>query len=164
MIIKIAGIMLVFLASTFTGICLSARFKKRIQILEGISEIIISIKIMIESQSLTVEELFSSLAKHKKLDNFFIPKEAFLCHNYKRRVETECNKNTILKEEDKRLFTGFINGLGTTYLDGQISIINGYIKQFDNKITKLKSEQNTKCRMYNSFGVLIGAFISIILS
>ena len=164
MIIKVSGIILVFLASTFTGVYLSTRFKKRIQILESINEIIISIKIMIESQSLTIDELFSSLANHNKLDEFFIPKEAFLCHDYKRHIKAECENNIFLKEEDKRLFTGFINELGTAYLDGQISIINGYIKQFENIIIKLKSEQNTKCRMYNSFGVLIGAFISIILS
>ncbi len=164
MIVKTAGIMLVFLASAFTGIYLSSKFKKRIQILEKINEIFISIKIMIESQSLTVDELFSSLAKNKRLEGFFISKEAFLCSDYKRRIKSECNNNMFLKDEDKRLFTGFINELGTAYLDGQISIIDGYIKQLEYIIKTLKSEQNSKCRMYNSFGVLIGAFISIILS
>lgn len=161
---KIIGIMLVFLASTFTGICFSGRFKKRIHVLERIDSIIISIKIMIESQSLTVEELFYALVNENKLENFFISKSAFLSTDYKRRINEECEKASFLTEEDKRLFKSFINELGTTYLDGQISIIDGYIKQFENKISELKSEQSTKCRMYNSFGVLIGAFLSIILS
>ncbi len=161
---KIIGIMLVFLSSTFVGFYMSKRFKKRIQILEEINELIINIKIIIEAECPTVDELFYSLASQKKLDNFFIPKTAFLCSDYKRRIDNECKICSCLKEDDKRLFIGFINELGTAYLEGQISIINGYIKQFENTIAKLKSEQNSKCKMYNSFGVLTGAFISIILS
>ena len=161
---KIIGIMLVFSASSFCGIYLSGRYKRRINILEEINSIIISIKIMVESHTPTVEELFCALEKEKKLDSFFISKTAFLSPDYKRRIETECNSCSLLKEDDKRLFISFINDLGTAYLEGQISIINGYIKQFENKLAELKSEQNSKCRMYNSFGVLIGAFLSIILS
>ncbi len=161
---KIIGIMFVFLSSAFIGLYLSNSYKKRIYILEDINELIVSIKIMIESQCLPVEELFSSLASQKKLDGFFISKDAFLHPDCKRCIAAECKKSSLIKEEDKQLFIRFINDLGTTYLDGQISIINGYIKQFDNKITKLKSDQGVKCRMYNSFGVLIGAFISIILT
>ena len=160
---KITGIMLVFLSSVFIGFNFSSRLKKRIHILEDIKEFIVSIKIMIESQCLTVEELFTSLVNQKKLDNFFIPKETFLRPDYKRQIVAACKGNTYLKEEDKQLFIQFINDLGITYLDGQISIINGYMKQLDNNISKLKSEQEVKCRMYNSFGVLIGAFISMIL-
>ena len=156
--------MLVFLSSVFIGFNLSNRLKKRIKILENINELIVNIKIMIEAQCLTIDELFSSLAKQKKLDDFFIPKEAFLSTDCKRQIECECKRNNLLKEEDRQLFINFINELGSTYLDGQISIINGYIKQFENKILTLKSEQSVKCRMYNSFGVLIGTFLSIILS
>lgn len=161
---KIIGIMLVFLSSAFAGFYMSKRFKKRIQILEEINELIISIKIIIEAESPTVDELFYSLSNQKKFDNFFIPKTAFLCPDYKRRIASECKSSSCLKEDDKQLFIGFINELGTEYMEGQISIINGYIKQFENKIAKLVSEQNSKCRMYNSFGVLAGAFFSIILS
>lgn len=161
---KITGIILVFLASSFIGIYFSGRFKKRIQILAQINSLIESCKIMIEAQSLTVEELFAELGNQKKLDDFFISKEAFLSTDYKRKIQEESKKNSVLKDEDKRLFISFINELGITYLEGQISIINGYIKQFENKITELKSVQASKCRMYNSFGVLIGAFLSIILS
>lgn len=161
---KIIGIMLIFLSSVFVGFNLSKRLKKRIRILEDINELIISIKIMIEADCPTVDELFCLMADQKKLDSFFIPKTAFLSRDYKRQIERECNNNSFLSEEDKQLFINFINELGNNYLDGQISIINGYIKQFENLIKKLKSEQGVKCRMYNSFGVLIGAFISIILS
>lgn len=160
---KIIGIMLVFFCSAFTGMNFSAKFKKRIKAIEQINSIIISIKIMIEAQSLTVEELFSALVYEKKLDNFFITESAFLSSDYKRKINDELEKISFLAKEDKYLFIGFINDLGTTYLEGQISIIDGYIKQFENKISELKSEKNTKCRMYNSFGVLIGAFLSIVL-
>lgn len=160
---KITGIMLVFLSSVFIGIYFSGRFKKRIQALERINTIIISIKIMIESQSLTVEELFYALVNEKKLDDFFISESAFLSSDYKQRIKDECEKISFLTEEDKRLFISFINELGITYMEGQISIINAYIKQFENTISNLKSQQSSKCRMYNSFGVLAGAFLSIIL-
>lgn len=161
---KIIGIMLVFLSSAFFGFYMTKRYKMRIQILEEINELIISIKIIIEAESPTVDELFYSLASQKKLDNFFISKTAFLSSDYKKNITSECKGCSFLKEDDKRLFIGFINELGTANLEGQISIINGYIKQLENKIAKLLSEQNSKCRMYNSFGVLTGAFISIILS
>ncbi len=161
---KIIGIMLVFLSSAFIGFHLSKRFKRRIKILEDINELIISMKILIEAECPTVEELFSIMASQKRFDNFFIPKTAFLSPDYNKQIEVECNRNSILKDDEKRLFLGFINELGTAYLEGQISIINGYIKQFENQISKLRSEQNSKCRLYNSFGVLIGAFISIVLS
>lgn len=153
-----------FLSSAFIGFYLSKRFKRRIKILEDINELIISMKILIEAECPTVEELFSIMASQKRLDNFFISKTAFLSPDYNKQIEVECNSNSVLKDDEKRLFLGFINELGTAYLEGQISIINGYIKQFENQISKLRSEQNSKCRLYNSFGVLIGAFISIILS
>lgn len=161
---KFTGIILVFLSSVFIGFHLSNRLKKRIHILDDIYELIVSIKIMIEAQCLTIEELFSSLADQKRFDDFFISKDAFLSTDCKKQIETECKRSNFLKDEDKQLFINFINELGSTYLDGQISIINGYLKQFDEKISRLKSEQGVKCRMYNSFGVLIGAFLSIILS
>lgn len=63
---KIIGIMLVFLSSAFAGFYMSKRFKKRIQILEEINELIISIKIIIEAESPTVDELFYLLANQKK--------------------------------------------------------------------------------------------------
>ncbi len=161
---KITGIILVFLASSFTGVYFSNKYKKRVQTLEKINSLIINTKILIEAQSLTIEELFALLDREKKLDGFFITKDAFLSHDYKRRIKAECKKISFLSEEDKSLFCGFINELGVTFLEGQIAILDGYIKQFENKITELKSVQGTKCRMYNSFGVLIGVFLSIVLS
>lgn len=161
---KTTGIILIFLASSFIGVYFSNRLKKRVQILVQINSLIESCKILIEAQSLTVEELFTELANEKRLDKFFISKSDFLSPDYKKKIKESCERNSVLTDEDKRLFLGFINELGITYLEGQISIINGYIKQFESKITELKSVQASKCRMYNSFGVLIGAFISIILS
>ena len=161
---KIIGIMLVFFSSSLTGVYFSNKLKKRIKILEHINSVIINIKIIIEAQSLTIEELFSALVYEKKLENFFVSSSAFLSSDYKKDICNECKKNTFLTDEDKHLFISFINDLGVTYLEGQLSLIDGYIKQFENKITKLQAEQNSKCRMYNSFGVLIGAFLSFVLS
>ena len=68
-----------------------------------------------------------------------------------------------MKKSDTELICDIGKKLGTSDLDGQMSVIKLWQAEVTSAISSAESEYASKAKLYRTMGVLIGAFISIML-
>jgi stage III sporulation protein AB len=76
---------------------------------------------------------------------------------------SEAVKKSVFGNEEREIMLLFGNMLGTSDINGQVSAIELYKKRLDNLFNELKTEYESKGRMYRSVGVLIGIMAGILL-
>lgn len=164
--IKVIGVILIVVCSGYIGFYKSNKLKNRVNKLSIISFMLEEILIMIRYKAMTVYDIFSSLKENKMFSELdFINN---LNIDYKKSFYAEFSKavelsDSSLSNEEKDLLKQFGNCLGTSDIEGQISTIKMYQKSFDLLHTRLSCECEKKSKLYQSLGILVGAFISIII-
>ena len=76
------------------------------------------------------------------------------------------NDNNILHlfdNEDVELLKGFFSGLGKSDANGQILNCKTYKEFFKNKLERLESEENQKCKSQTAITVGLGLILTIIV-
>lgn len=126
---------------------MSENISSHIKQLSTIIKMLEEFKIRIEYQLPTKDELFDYIFKNSSYKSF-----------------KECNlASTRLTSEEKELICSFYSQLGTTDLQGQLSMIEIYKKDFSNQLSKLSDNKDNKCRLLRTGGLLTGIFICLLL-
>lgn len=129
-----------------------------------------NIEILLEHRNLSVDSIFEFL---KKNDNFsqlkFID---CVAEDFKREADYDkvLAKSLTTQENTKNfdsadleLLKGYFSVIGKTDLSGQISNCRLYKEFFKQKLQRLESEENMKCRSAGTFIVGTGILLIIIL-
>lgn len=164
--IKILGIISIIISSTLIGIVGSEKLRNRVKELNLINYMLEEIAILIRYKAMTVYEIVETLTQ-----NQIFNKLTFL-NNFNSNLQipfkSTWNKNiddmpTSLIESDVKLLKSFGASLGTSDIDGQLSTIGVFKESFFKLEKDATVIYDKKSKLYRSLGVLIGAFISIIL-
>ena len=68
----------------------------------------------------------------------------------------------VLNHEDKALIAGFLNGLGSSDVEGQLAHCNLYQVRIENNLREAENRKNSLSRLYLSLGVLAGIAVAIV--
>lgn len=165
--IKIIGIIIVISVSSFTGLYFSLSLKNRVVVLKKLNYMLDEIMIMLRYRSATVYEIAETLASDERFAEFeFLSSIKPDGEKPFRDSWCEAAENCKLfglKKRDTELICDIGKKLGTSDLDGQISVIKLWQAEVMTAISSAESEYASKAKLYRTMGVLTGAFISIML-
>ena len=165
--IKIIGIITVISVSSFTGLYFSSSLKNRVAVLKKLNYMLDEIMIMLRYRSATVYEIAETLAADDRFAEFeFL--SSIKPDGEKPFRDSWCEaaekcRPFGLKKRDAELICDIGKKLGTSDLDGQISVIKLWQAEVTTAISSAESEYASKAKLYRTMGVLTGAFISIML-
>ncbi len=154
--------MIIFCA--LIGFTLSERVRQHCKDLKKIIRMLEETEIMIRYNACTLKELilhFYNCSDLKDVDFIQVDIDDYeIKENISQLIEH--TKFELTSDEKNNLQTFFYE-LGSTDLDGQIAIIKHYKDYYNNNFKRLAEDSGTKCRLYNSIGILGGAFLAVIL-
>ena len=145
--IKTAGFIIVILTTTIYGYILSEDIISHHKQLCSVIRMLDEIKIRLEFNLSTREELFRFIFSKAEY-------EVFKADNL---------LNSKLGENEKRMLLDFYNQLGTTDIQGQLSQIEMYKKDFQYELSELLKTKDNRCRLLRTGGALVGVFVCLLL-
>lgn len=169
---KILGCILVISSTWSIGHYFSSNYQKRVADLKEFKSNIIFLRGDIRHASTPLPEAIYSIAIRNK-GNF----EEFFAYTSKKLNEypgvSFCDvwsesallnlNSTGLHQKDINNIILFGENLGYLDKNMQISFLDLYIEQLDNEINELLLNVTKKTYMFNSLGLMVGIFISIIM-
>lgn len=164
--IKVIGVLIVISSSTLVGIYFSDRLKSRLKEIKYIIYMFEQISVLIRYKALTVYEIIDYLKENKicsQLNFIKLFKNKEDISFEEQWCESIDNSQTYITKEDKKLLKSFGNVFGTSDVDGQLSDIELYKHNFIKIENDANEEFEKKSKLYKSLGIIIGAFISIML-
>ena len=129
-----------------------------------------NIEMLLAHRNLSIDEIFEFLTindnfKKLKFIDFFI-KEFSMKNDYDKALKASLSNQENAKcfdEEDLELLKGYFSVMGKTDLSGQISNCRLYKEFFKQKLQKLESEENVKCKSTGTFILGAGVLVIIVL-
>lgn len=129
-----------------------------------------NIEMLLAHRNLSIDEIFEFLNindnfKKLKFIDFFI-KEFSMKNDYDKALKASLSNQENAKcfdEEDLELLKGYFSVMGKTDLTGQISNCRLYKEFFKQKLQKLESEENVKCKSTGTFILGAGVLVIIVL-
>lgn len=170
--IRIIGITVLIIATSAMGYKLSRDYISRIIQLEKIRTMLMHLRGEINYSNNSVGEALEGVSFKldgiigRFLENVVIAlKESQnpLDELWNSMVDEKLKKESNLKEQDLIELKDFGRNLGTSDRQTQINNINRYENILDITISELKDCKNEKCKLYQTFGIMAGLFIGIIL-
>lgn len=167
MLAKIIGMILITAASSMCGAAASAGLserKKRIRLIMLMTEKTAS---LIEYRALRTSEILRSLAEDAAFSDLgFISRAAddlgsgmSFADAWKNGVESDA----VLSDEERRYLLRLGGFLGKSGVRGQLSLLEIHRNEAESMLEAAGREYDEKGKLYRSFGVLAGAFISVML-
>lgn len=164
---KIFCVIVIITVTSYIGCYYSYALKKRLTILKKINYMIDEILTLIRFKAATVYEIVDVLKSSERFVNLEFLNNIYFDSNCSFQ-EKWCS--AILKsppqyinKSDIELLSDIGQKLGTSDMEGQISILKFQQTELLLSISDAEAEYNKKSKLYRSIGVLTGAFISIIL-
>lgn len=165
--IRITGILLIFLTSTVLGMFLSNNIKNKRERLVKERKMLEEISIMIRFNSLTLKEIIYELENEELFCDFKFLKILKIMLDkpisFPEAWEQAIKKDDIISESEKKVLIELGFNLGTTDIDGQLSTLNIYKIRFDKMIEEESEKYRVKGKMYRSLGIMFGAMIGILI-
>lgn len=165
--IRITGILLIFLTSTVLGMFLSNNIKNKRERLVKERKMLEEISIMIRFNSLTLKEIIYELENEELFCDFkFLKILKIMLEkpiSFPEAWEQAIKKDDIISESEKKVLIELGFNLGTTDIDGQLSTLNIYKIRLDKMIEEESEKYRVKGKMYRSLGIMFGAMIGILI-
>jgi len=167
MLAKIAGMIMLTAASAMCGAAASAGLserKKRIRLIVLMTEKIAS---LIEYRALRTSEILCDLSDDASFSGLgFISlaaQELGTGKSFSDAWTKGVESDTGLSEEERRYLLRMGGSLGKSGVRGQLSFLEIHRNEAEAMLEAAGREYEEKGKLYRSFGVLAGAFISVML-
>ena len=171
MLLKMFGCILVILGCGGIGFSLGNDYILRIKHLEQVKRYFVLLAGEIQYGNSGIFEALNKLSKQSS--GFF---SDFLAHvaenmnnNKSLKAAWEISIKEILKESsrlggnDILIISELGESLGLTDKETQLKNIDNALVQLNEAVDELKKNKNEKCKIYKTSGVVVGAFITILL-
>jgi stage III sporulation protein AB len=170
MLLKITGLIAVFLVCTFGGMMMSMKLSKRVRHLESficaVGFIATEIRYFASPVEVIMEKL-NHVEEYKQLKVFEICKanikHAKQFSNAWELAVKESEYSLSLQSADYESLLWFGRTLGTTDVEGQLANCEHCCEQLSQRLTIAREDVNKKGKMYSSLGVLTGIFMAVML-
>ena len=165
--LKYAGIVLIISISSFSGMYFSATLKAILVSLKKINYLIDEIIILLRYKAATVYEIIGHLIKNDRFSDFSfignIAVDGATSFQFDWCNSLEANPPLNLKKDDLIILADIGRNLGTSDIEGQLSTLNLQQNELKKLISSAEADCERKSKLYRSLGVLVGAFISVML-
>ncbi len=166
MLIETLGIIFILFSSSYLGFYYSNRLKNRVASLEKVCYMTDAISTQIRYRATNLFEVMEFLKRDsicKEIDfvkNFDSKKEGI----FSKKWESSLNKNKKdFNSDDVNLLKALGNILGTTDIEGQLNELSAFKVSLYGQLKIAKNSYEKKSKLYRSLGVILGAFIAIML-
>ena len=164
--IKLIIFTLIAATGAFVGISAADVLRKRRNTARRLHSLLTELAVMIRYRGLDLFDIvqrlrnnteFSSLGFICSMPSEYSPELDF--HDeWKRSVETD----SLLTSDMKQILNELGSSLGTSDVDGQISVIDAALEKMTVLEKQLEAEYADKSRLYRSTGILLGIMTGII--
>lgn len=165
--LKYVGLVLIISISSFSGIYFSATLKARLVALKKINYLIDEIMTLLRYKASTVYEIINHLIKNERFSDFSflrnIAADSATSFQLDWCNSLEENPPLNLKKDDLTILADIGRNLGTSDIEGQLSTLNLQQNELKKLISSAEADCERKTKLYRSLGVLVGAFISVML-
>lgn len=172
LIVKLLGCLLVILSSAAMGFYFSNEMKCRIDDMKELRKLIVLLRGDIRYGSTPLPEAISAIARRHKggMVPFFNKVSTQLNELsglsfqeiWKEAVELELS-GTSLNKKDKLHLVQFGENLGYLDKDMQMNTLELFLAQLEEEIQEQTKAAKEKTYLYNSLGIMVGIFISIVM-
>lgn len=165
--LKYAGLVLITAVTSFAGCYFSSALKTRLVNLKKINFLIDEIIILLRYKASTVYEITDCLVRNERfaafsfLSNISADENISFQQNWSNAIKEVPPLN--LKESDLEILSDIGKNLGTSDIEGQLSMLSLQRAELEALISSAEAECERKSKLYRSLGVLAGAFISVML-
>ena len=146
---KIVGCILIFLSSLLCSYYYEKGLKKKSENLEEIICLISFIKNKIEYFSIPINKILLEYNTKNKLIQQLINSRNLDSSNFDKQTENEINT--------------FISTIGNGYKKEEVALCDYNIKLFSQKLSKIKSENPNKIKVFRAISLFVGISIIILL-
>lgn len=167
LLIKSFLCLLLFLASTGTGILISKRYTNRVKELKEYKSVLNILKTKIRFTYEPLGEIFNEISNNFSSNISNVLKKTSENMKYENaqnawKMAIE-NSNTNILKEDKEMLITLGKMLGKTDVEGQISQIEQTIEFIENQISKAENERIKNEKLYKTLGMTVGAGLVVLL-
>lgn len=165
--LKYIGLSVIITITSFAGCYFSSALKTRLINLKKINFLIDEIIILLRYKASTVYEITDCLANNERfadfdfLRNIYANNSSSFQQNWTNAVKAQPPSN--LKANDLEILADIGKNLGTSDMEGQLSMLSLQRAELENIISAAETDCERKSKLYRSLGVLAGAFISVML-
>lgn len=151
-----------------TGTAVSAGMKTRILQLEKLTAMINEMEILIRFRAMRVSELINELSSQEVFRNFLFLNILNECMNDESMNVNECwciaaKKSVFLSDSDKRILYNIGEQLGSTDIDGQLSMLVMNKALAQRNLIEAEEEFRIKGKMFRNVWGLCGIAAGIML-
>ncbi len=164
---KYAGLIVIMAVTAFSGFYFSSALRTRLVNLKKMNFLIDEIIILIRYKASTVYEITDCLMKNERfadfgfLHNVNTDENSSFQQNWSNAIKEKPPSN--LKSSDLEILLDIGKNLGTSDIEGQFSMLSLQRAELETLILSAESDYERKSKLYRSLGVLVGAFISVML-
>ena len=165
--LKYIGLAVIITITSFAGCYFSSALKTRLINLKKINFLIDEIIILLRYKASTVYEITDCLANNERFADFYFLRNIYVNssisfqQNWNNAVKSQPPSN--LKANDLEILADIGKNLGTSDMEGQLSMLSLQRAELENIISAAEMDCEKKSKLYRSLGVLAGAFISVML-
>lgn len=169
--IKLIGMILIFVGSVSLGFFYSRRITERLKNSEGIQKGLICLRGEIQFGHTPLPVALFTVARHTEgvIAMFFKTISSQLEIDQGRRLEevweeqiASCLSGSELPKEVLILLSGLGQTMGYLDVTMQVDTLNLYLERLENLIRRQRKEQKEKVRLYNLLGIMGGIFVTIL--
>ena len=164
---KFIGLAVIIAVTSFLGNYFSSALKTRLVNLKKINYLIDEIIILLRFKASTVYEITEHLAKNERFSDFVflgsITADSDISFQQNWCSALKSNPPLSLKTNDLEILADIGRNLGTSDMEGQISMLSLQRTELEMLISSAEADCERKSKLYRSLGVLAGAFISVML-
>lgn len=164
---KYAGLAIIIAVTSFAGCYFSSALRTRLVNLKKMNFLIDEVIILLRYKASTVYEITDCLVRNERFANFdFLSninsdENISFQQNWSNAVKADPPSN--LKTGDLEILADIGKNLGTSDIEGQLSLLSLQRAELETIILSAEAECERKSKLYRSLGVLAGAFISVML-
>lgn len=166
-ILKLLGLLIIFISSTYIGILISNKYQNRVKDLKEMKNALNIFCTKIKFTYEVVPKIFIDISNTISKNVGSVFKLASDKMNQMTAGQAWSyaleNSNTNMKKDDIEILKPLGNLLGKVDIDGQINEIKLAETFLDTQIEEAEEEKNKYTKMYKTLGITIGFAIVIIL-
>ncbi len=165
--LKYAGLAVIIAVTSLLGNYFSSVIKMRLNNLKKINYLIDEIITLLRFNGSTVYEITNHLANNERFSDFSFLSNITTNENISFQQSWCSALKTYpifsLKASDLDILADIGRKLGTSDMEGQLSMLNLQRTELEMLISSVEEDCEKKSKLYRSLGVLAGAFISVML-
>lgn len=146
-------------SSSLAGISLSSRLRERYEVHKQLCEMFSLIKIYLQNEYLTADEILHRLSADTSADKLTFLKNAEVFS----QAAENARSFTIIESSKRERLARYFSDFGKTDISGESAKTSLILREFELEASRLREKCDKYCRLYTALGVLAGAAVTVMM-